>query len=113
MKIPYWTLAVVPAAAFILGFTMNAVVMAANGGQMPVLFNACSVDAIGEGTVGAIHSCMTATTHLKFLADWIAVRGLGIASPGDFLEWFGAATFTPFMTAAIALALNDLGLFKK
>jgi hypothetical protein len=36
MKIPYASLLLGPTALFALGFAMNAVVMAANHGQMPV-----------------------------------------------------------------------------
>jgi hypothetical protein len=112
MKIPYWTLAVAPSLLFGIGFAMNAIVMGINGSQMPVQLSGCTVDVIGEGTVGAIHSCMTAATHLKVLADWIVVRGVGIASPGDFLEWASDYVQPYFYTAFLTLLLNDLGLFK-
>jgi hypothetical protein len=91
MKIPNWQFLVIPAAAFAIGFLSNAIVMAANHGQMPVLLP-------GGMTIDSddlIHSAMTAQTHLKFLADWIVIRGLGIASPGDFGEWLFDATFIP------------------
>jgi hypothetical protein len=54
-----------------------------------------------------IHHAMTAQTHLKFLCDWIAIRGLGIASPGDMFEWFCDLTQVPCWIAAAALYLKD------
>src|SRR5271167_2993048 len=92
---PYLLLLIGPLLLFVLGFSMNAVVMAANNGQMPVLIpGGCTADvaesmakeAEVEGI--AIHACMTPATRLKFLGDWIVWRGKGVASPGDFLELF-------------------------
>ncbi len=92
MKIPNWQFLVIPSLAFAIGFLSNALVMAANHGQMPVLcpggLNIVDPDDL-------IHVAMTAQTHLKFLADWIVIRGIGIASPGDFGEWFFDATAIP------------------
>ena len=62
---------------------MNALVMAVNGGQMPVLWpGKCTAEVMDEAPP-VLHSCMTHATHLKFLADWI-VRHNGVWSPGDF-----------------------------
>lgn len=93
-----------PASLFAIGFMMNALVMGVNHSQMPVLIpglthGACPIDGT-ESDV--IHTCMNASTHLKFLADWVTIRGLGIACPGDFLEFFGEATFRPALIALIA-----------
>ena len=91
-----------PAILFAIGFLSNAIVMAANGGTMPVLTaGGCTEDAIAgyaeevdrEGM--QVHSCMTKATRLKFLADWIVIRHLGVASPGDFFEWAFNLTFKP------------------
>ena len=117
MKIPYWTLAAIPALSFGIGFTMNAIAVAVNGGQMPVQFpGGCDVMETvlaARGVTDIIHSCMTSDTHLKFLCDWILIRGVGVASPGDLLEWLSDAVATPFYSAFIALILNDYGWFKK
>ena len=85
MKIPYWPLLLGPGLLFGLGFLSNAIVMAVNHGQMPVLWPGGCTPETMEGDL--IHSCMTHATHLKFLADWVVIRGFGIASPGDFCEW--------------------------
>lgn len=102
MRIPYWQLLISPASLFALGFLLNAVVVALNGGQMPVLFPG----GCGNMSADDIHGCMTHTTHLKFLADWILLRGIGIASPGDFLEWAGQMTFMPALVAWIVLIIK-------
>lgn len=87
---------------FAIGFASNAIVMAANGGMMPVLTaGGCTPEAIAlyaeeEETEGMqTHSCMTKASRLKFMADWIVIRHLGIASPGDFFEWAFNLTFKP------------------
>lgn len=105
MKIPYASLLLGPLALFAIGFTMNALVMAANHGQMPVLVpGGCGPDTM-EGDV--IHSCMVAGTHLKFLADWIVIRHLGVASPGDFLEWACDGAFWPSLVMWVGFIIRD------
>ena len=104
-RVPNWPLLVGPFLLFGLGFLMNAVVMAANGGQMPVLWpGGCSPKAF-KGDI--IHTCMTDATHLKFLADWIVINGLGVASPGDFLEWSFNAISMPAVYMWFALAVKE------
>lgn len=102
MRIPYWQLLFGPAGVFALGFFLNAVVVALNGGQMPVLFPG----GCGNMSADDIHSCMTHATHLKFLADWILIRGIGVASPGDFLEWAAQFSFMPALVAWIVLIIK-------
>jgi hypothetical protein len=73
LRIPYWPLQLGPSALFAIGFALNAFVMGINGGQMPVLIpgGGCPAE-IGQGQ-DWIHSCMTASTHLKIIADWIVI----------------------------------------
>lgn len=105
IKIPYWPLIAGPWLLFGLGFISNAIVMAVNNGQMPVQFpGGCPEGGFGEDI---IHSCMTHATHLKFLADWVVIRGVGIASPGDFLEWLCEATYLPALYAWFALVVKE------
>lgn len=94
-------LLVTPALMFGVGFLMNAVVMAANGGQMPVLIPGgdCASFINPEDFV---HGCMTHATHLKILADWVVINHFGIASPGDFFEWAADGAFWPCLIAFIA-----------
>lgn len=102
LKIPYWYLLLGPTLAFWLGYGMNALVMAANNGQMPVLWpGGCAPE-----TADFLHSCMTAKTHLKFLADWI-VEHHAVASPGDYLERFYDKSFGPGPVAWVALMIRD------
>ena len=105
LRIPYAALLLGPSLLFAIGFALNAFVMAANHGQMPVLWpgGGCIIDPDKD----LLHSCMTAGTHLKFLADWIVIRGLGIASPGDFGEWACDAALWPAITAWVALVIKD------
>lgn len=95
-KIPYSYLLYGPAMLFVIGFAMNSIVIAANHGQMPVLFPGGGCPDISDDPV---HVCMTASTHLKFLADWIMMvsRGelQGLYSPGDFVEMLGEFTMKP------------------
>ncbi len=117
MKLPIWTLVIVPTAAWYFGFALNAIAVAANHGAMPVLFPQILLD-LGMSTKmlavdggDAIHSVMTPETHLKFLCDWILIRGIGIFSIGDAFEMFGEATRDYGLVAFVALALQRLGVF--
>lgn len=104
MKIPYWQFLLGPALLFAFGFLLNAVAIAANGGQMPVLFpGGCS-----HMPDDVIHSCMTHATHLKVLCDWILLRDIGIASIGDFLEWGAGFAFIPSLVAWMVLVIKKL-----
>jgi len=116
MKIPVWTLAVVPTVAWYVGFLMNAIAVASNHGAMPVQFPIGIDMSVAQLRVAGdlVHSVMTSETHFKFLCDWILINGPSpsIASPGDVLEWFGEATQNYGFAAFVALCLNKLGLFK-
>ena len=102
-RIPYAWLLWVPAGAYALGYIMNSVVMAANGGQMPVLVPGGCTEATSFGTY--IHTCMTNESRLKFLSDWVVMQQ-GVASPGDFLLWFSEPLFVPGMSAWVALVVR-------
>lgn len=79
--------------------------MAANKGQMPVLAPGGDNSIFDPSDL--IHCAMTSATHLKFLADWIVIRDLGIASPGDFFEWAYQLSCFPALIAWITLVLKD------
>jgi hypothetical protein len=111
MKIPAWTLLVLPTLVFALGFTCNEVAVAANGGAMPALIYGCTQDLINE-TPPIIHTCFHAGVHLKFLCDWILLRGDGYYSPGDFGIMFGTHTFYPGIIAWFASRLTRDGLIR-
>ena len=105
-KIPYWPLLAGPAVSFGVGFLLNAIVKAANLGKMPVLMpgGVCSsLDFAGDD----IHSCMTSATHLKFLADWVSVGTIAIASPGDFLILLGSYTVYAALLTWAVLMIKD------
>jgi hypothetical protein len=104
MKIPHLYLLVVPAAIHYLGILLNALVLAANNGQMPVLYpGGCEVSL----TNLLIHTCMTSGSRLKYLADWIIVNHTGIISPGDLMIWSGAAMIIPALVAWAVLMAHE------
>ena len=105
MKIPYWYLLVGPTLMYGLGFGLNALVMAANHAQMPVLMPGGDASILDPNDL--LHCAMTAHTHLKFLADWIVIKGIGIASPGDFLLWSYDITFLPALVAWVTCIIKD------
>lgn len=102
-NIPYKALLLGPTLLFGLGFLLNAIVMGLNYGQMPVLVSGCTSEMFND----SVHACMTSSTHLKIISDWIVINGLGIASPGDFLEWFWDIAFWPCLVAWFALVINE------
>lgn len=105
-KIPYWPLLAGPALSFGVGFSLNAIVKAANLGKMPVLMpgGVCNaLDFAGDD----IHSCMTSATHLKFLADWVGIGTIAVASPGDFLIWLASSTLYAALFGWAVLMIKD------
>lgn len=72
------------------GQALNALVMAANNGQMPVLWPGGCTPAVMDG----FHSCIEKTTRLKFLADYIVMHS-GVTSPGDMFIYLGDALWYP------------------
>jgi hypothetical protein len=106
IKIPRWYLLGIPLACYALGVAMNFVVIAHNNGQMPVLYpGGCIINVFQEDP---IHVCMNTSSHWKFLADWIVINNLGVASPGDLLIWvykyWGYSSFVAWFT----LLLKDI-----
>lgn len=107
MKIPHWLFLAGPTLAMGLGCAMNFIVMAANHGQMPVLIPGGDASLYEQD---AFHCAMTASSHLKFLADWIVIKDLGVASPGDLSEWLYDATLWPGFIIWATLKLKDSGI---
>ena len=95
-----------------LGYLMNVVVMAFNSGKMPVL---CP-EGYDPSSLDLVHSCMTAATRLRGLADWIFFgfnlgdgpgSYLTMGSPGDLLLKAGAFLYYPALVAWIVLMVRD------
>ena len=106
IEIPRLYLLAIPLMMYGIGALANFAVMAHNGGQMPVLFpGGCMPDQFADDP---IHSCMTAATHWKFLADWIVINHLGVASPGDLLLWGSDLIQYPAAVAWLTLLLKDI-----
>jgi hypothetical protein len=103
-KIPYLYLLAGPVGMFVIGCALNSLVMVVNKNQMPVLIPGWHSELMNPDDLE--HVAMTASTHLKFLADWILI-GRGIASLGDFFIWAYDATFIPALAAWAALVLRD------
>ena len=104
-RIPHAWLLFIPPAMFALGFALNAIVMGANGAQMPVMVPGGDCSLIPSEDV--LHSCATVHTQLKFLSDWIVVPHMGVASLGDFFEWAFDQTMIPAFTAWMALVIKE------
>jgi uncharacterized protein DUF5317 len=86
-----------------VGSALNLVVIAANGGRMPVAPE-LATSLVHNGQLGQ-YTLMSADTTLNWLADWIAVPGLGALlheaySPGDVIVAVGIA-------AVIVLAMRS------
>jgi hypothetical protein len=103
---PYKSLFFGPSLAHWAGVFANKIVMAVNGGFMPVqVAGGCPADAIG-GILDATHSCLTAASHLVLFADWLNFHKY-TASLGDLLIDLGDAAFWPLLIAGILLLVRD------
>ena len=82
------------------GSALNLVVIAANGGRMPVALEAAG-SLVQRGHLGQ-YTLMGSGTHLNWLADWIVLRWgpLEAYSPGDLTVAVGIAV-------VIALAMRS------
>jgi hypothetical protein len=89
----------VPLASYLFGAALNAIVMTANQGLMPVQIpGGVFIDFARMDDFR--HVTMTSASHLKFLADWIST-GNAKASIGDLFIWACDLVF-PFCTGAWA-----------
>lgn len=89
---------------YYLGGAMNLIAIAANQGTMPVLWPAGC--ALWEADI--LHSCMTKATHLKWMCDWLVLKGLGVASIGDLLVLWSEDIKIPFLYVWIVLVIKEL-----
>jgi|ERR1700747_3581360 len=103
-SVPYYEFLLYPGVSLFVGLGLNALVMAVNGGQMPVQYPGGCGDGFGDDI---IHSCMTHATHLKFLCDWIVIQS-GIASPGDMFIFLYEFIRWPFLVIWGTLVTRDL-----
>jgi hypothetical protein len=95
-KVPFWYLLVLPSALWIAGYFLNATVVAANHGQMPVEGPVECVFHAAETRNDYIHVCMDKDSKLKWLADWIySPPDKGMASPGDYFMFVYEYTALP------------------
>lgn len=79
-----------------IGSILNALVIFANGGVMPVNANIVkSFGYHGDVALQGLYKLANGDTKLYFLADIIPIKypKLGIASIGDIIEIFGMAIF--------------------
>ena len=87
------------------GATSNLLVIAANGGRMPVAAELAGSLA-RHGSLGQ-YTVMSSATHLNLLADWISLRPVPEAySPGDILIAIGLAIVVFVSTATPARIVN-------
>jgi hypothetical protein len=107
MKIPYKYLLFAPWVSLAIGFVLNSLAIAANHGQMAVLWPGGCADAQAFAS-DAIHTCMTPATHWNVISDWIVVNHYGVVSPGDLFLWASEYTKLPALYIWIALIIKDL-----
>lgn len=91
----------------LLGVFLNFLVMAINGGRMPVSLDAASVldpmyaDALKNGGIYAKHQALTASTHLGFLGDIIPLTHpypkTQVISIGDIIMNVGIFIFVQWL----------------
>lgn len=90
-------------AVYDFGGMMNKLVMSVNQGKMPVLELDCPAGFILNST----HVCMSASTHLKILADWIYF-GAYIYSPGDVVLFIGFGLMVLYLITMMFFGLKKL-----
>jgi Family of unknown function (DUF5317) len=88
-----------------VGSVLNLVVIAANGARMPVAPELAG-SLVHSGHLGQ-YALITADTNLGWLADWIALPGLGRVlaeaySPGDVMVALGLGVVVALAMRAIA-----------
>lgn len=88
-----------------LGDAMNHVATFFNSGLMPVKAIECVQDKkfLDDDTT---HMCMVASSHVKYLCDFIRVGDM-VYSPGDFGLAIGWAIFAIMAPIAVYLYLKD------
>lgn len=103
-RVPYWYLLVLPFVSEYFGAALNQLALVVNNNQMPVDFprsmwgDVCADPTNLAAFDDLIHSCMTPSTHLKFLCDWIVIGNPKpdfIMSPGDIFMLLAEAA-VPF-----------------
>jgi Family of unknown function (DUF5317) len=96
-----WIL-LLPVVLGLLGAASNQLVLIANHGKFPVMYNAAitarALALFPDGQLDEVHCLMTSETHLNFLADIFNLH-TAIFSIGDFFlmlgDWMWA--FCPFI----------------
>jgi hypothetical protein len=108
MKIKYWPLLLGPTLLYFFGAFLNVIAISANHGQMPVLTPDCRMlTSMAEERTDFIHTCMTSSTHLKFLCDWIVLNGVGVFSIGDGFLLLGDSLYSYGLIVWAALVILD------
>lgn len=90
-----------PGASIIaIGMLLNALVVTANGGVMPVSLDAAEIARGCRCLLGpSLHTEMTAATPLAIFSDVVPFPPTGnVYSPGDLLAWIGGAILVARMS---------------
>lgn len=91
---------------YAFGSLCNFIALAANGGQMPVLWpGGCSNFVVADDDI--IHKCMNASTHLKFLCDIAIINHLGVFSIGDGFLLLGIYLTWPCLLLWSGFVIKD------
>lgn len=109
-----WPLLILPQLILLFGLLLNALVMNANKGMMPVTMSAClELDWNSElHTINDdFHLCEDAHTRLRKLDDWIRLGNIGVYSPGDAFIFLGDIAKWPlfyvWLTLLVVCAMNE------
>lgn len=105
MKISHFWLFALPYVLLIVGMALNQTAVYANGGHMPVYlpgWNCGLISDDGPFHADWNHICMTHSTHLKFLGDWI-IGNDGVSSIGDMLQSLSSNLKMPTLIAWVVL----------
>jgi hypothetical protein len=106
LTIPYIGFLVIPALLWFLGYTSNALAIAANHGFMPVQGYTECIGGTAFERGDYIHVCMDKNSRLKILCDWVYTP-YGTASLGDGLEVVGDYTFFPCLFMWLGFVIRD------
>jgi hypothetical protein len=117
LRVTFIWILLIPYALHITGAILNDLVMFANGGRFPVMYNPARQwnRADANGMLDKTHCIMTSKTHLNLLADVIDRNEQGISSIGDILidagETFSSSCTVIWFTIVVLRLKDDSDLY--
>jgi Family of unknown function (DUF5317) len=112
VNFPHLGVLVSPYVLLGLGVFLNVLVITANQGYMPVapssIIDGMAIGPTHPGLVlDEIHRVMQSSDHLKFLADWIQIPRMSVASPGDLFLWLSDCIRVPSFIVWLTMLWKD------